>query len=310
MCSSAPPSSLLRQVLDDRFSQTAGEVERLFGEACLATRSEYAGRLNQAVRRMRLADSAEELGATLLDAAAAFSGNAALFRVEGETVRGEGIRGVPEQAAEAFRTLAIPLPAAAALAHAVESRDPVVAITTAAEVSAEMMDVAGHSAEGRVSVFPVVAADRVVALVYAWGDVQTSAVELLAQVAGAVWPAGKAVAGPLVTIEPAIQPAPAASAWDRLSPEDQQVHLRAQRFARVKVSEMHLAESGAVHAGRVRGDLYATLGARIDAARAAFRQSFFAACPSMVDYLHLELVRNLAHDDPELLGKDYPGPLA
>jgi len=29
----------------------------------------------------------------------------------------------------------------------------------------------------------------------------------------------------------------------------------------------------------------------------------------MVDYLHLELLRTLANDDSDLLGKDYPGPL-
>jgi hypothetical protein len=29
----------------------------------------------------------------------------------------------------------------------------------------------------------------------------------------------------------------------------------------------------------------------------------------MVDYLHLELVRTLANDDAEALGKDYPGPM-
>jgi hypothetical protein len=29
----------------------------------------------------------------------------------------------------------------------------------------------------------------------------------------------------------------------------------------------------------------------------------------MVDYLHLELIRTLANDDAELLGKDYPGPM-
>ena len=45
------------------------------------------------------------------------------------------------------------------------------------------------------------------------------------------------------------------------------------------------------------------------AARDTFRQSFFASCPSMVDYLHLEIVRTLANDDPQVLGKDYPGPM-
>jgi hypothetical protein len=30
----------------------------------------------------------------------------------------------------------------------------------------------------------------------------------------------------------------------------------------------------------------------------------------MVDYLHLEIVRSLAHDDERLLGAGYPGPMA
>ena len=48
----------------------------------------------------------------------------------------------------------------------------------------------------------------------------------------------------------------------------------------------------------------------IDSARDKFRQDFFLPCPTMVDYLHLELVRTLANDDPELLGTEYPGPMA
>jgi hypothetical protein len=30
----------------------------------------------------------------------------------------------------------------------------------------------------------------------------------------------------------------------------------------------------------------------------------------MVDYIHVELLRTLANDDAELLGEDYPGPMA
>jgi hypothetical protein len=29
----------------------------------------------------------------------------------------------------------------------------------------------------------------------------------------------------------------------------------------------------------------------------------------MVDYLHLEILRSLAHDDDRLLGPEYPGPM-
>jgi hypothetical protein len=55
--------------------------------------------------------------------------------------------------------------------------------------------------------------------------------------------------------------------------------------------------------------LYASLRQEIDADREAYRRDFLSHLP-MVDYYHLELVRTLAHDNPELLGEDYPGPLA
>jgi hypothetical protein len=100
-----------------------------------------------------------------------------------------------------------------------------------------------------------------------------------------------------------------ASAWDALSAHDQQIHLRAQRFARVRVAGIRLQDGSAVQLGRARRDLYGALQGPIDAAREIYRKDFFATCTSMVDYLHLELVRTLANDDAELLGKHYPGPM-
>jgi hypothetical protein len=142
--------------------------------------------------------------------------------------------------------------------------------------------------------------------------VQGSALELLTQVAAAAWrampePPEPALEPELVTIEPA--PPQSASAWDRLPPEAQRIHLRAQRFARVQAAEMRLFQTDAVLAGRAARNLYETLRKPIDAAREAFLLSFFAPCSSMVDYLHLELVRTLANDEPELLGNNYPGPM-
>jgi len=57
-----------------------------------------------------------------------------------------------------------------------------------------------------------------------------------------------------ISVPPA--PPPSNSGWDHLSPEDRQIHLRAQRFARVQVAEMRLYHSDAVQAGRTRGNLY------------------------------------------------------
>jgi hypothetical protein len=140
--------------------------------------------------------------------------------------------------------------------------------------------------------------------------VQGPALELMAQVAAAQWvgllplPPGME----LVKIAPLL-PVKAASSWQSLAPEEQQIHLRAQRFARVRTAEMRLHEGPVVLAGRSRRNLYEALRGPIDEARGQFRRDFFARCPSMVDYLHLELLRTLANDDGELLGADYPGPM-
>ena len=307
---SAVPTSPLRQILEGQLSLLSVEMERLFQEARGRARGELADQLNQAVRRIRQASTPEELLATLLDAACGFAGGAAVFRIEGEVARGQRIRGVPEKVAQVFGDFEIPLASAAALAGAVESRDPVIAATTGPEVSGEMAGLAEHGAEDRASIFPLVVENRVPALLYAWGDVQGAALELFAQVAAAAWSEPAAAPVELVTIAAPAPPAAPAPAAPELSGEPERLHLKARRFARVQVAEMRLNEAAAVHSGAAHKNLYASLRPRIDAARAAMREKFFALCPGMPDYLHLELVRTLAHDEPELLGKDYPGPLA
>jgi hypothetical protein len=94
-----------------------------------------------------------------------------------------------------------------------------------------------------------------------------------------------------------------------LSREEQDLHLRAQRFARVQVAEMRLYKSGMVKDGRTKQNIYGALREEIDLSREAFRAQFMSGTKSMVDYFHLELVHTLANDDPALLGQDYPGPL-
>jgi hypothetical protein len=128
-------------------------------------------------------------------------------------------------------------------------------------------------------------------------------------------PAPPAIPSPaktLVTIADAIsRPAqkPEILSWFSLSHEDRELHLRAQRFASVQVAEIRLYQSERVKNGRAAHDLYTSLKEEVLSAREAFRRKFLNASDSMVDYLHLELVRTLANDDVELLGQDYPGPM-
>ena len=304
-------SSHLRRLLDERVSQLLAEADTLASESREHAVRECADQLNQAARRLRQAESLDALGATLVDAAATFALGAALFTIDGEGARLECVRGI--EAEELPARFQIPLDSAPAMAGAIETRDPVTAAAVPGEVSSALVDLLGHSPEVRVLLVPIVTGERVAAILYAWGNVKESALELLAQVAAAAW--GKLEIPPAPELPPEQLVGIAAAeprvdhSWDELSPEDQQVHLRAQRFARVQVAQMRLFEAEAVQAGRARHDLYSALRDAIDRAREQFRENFFTPCPTMFDYLHLELVRTLAQENAEILGADYPGPM-
>ena len=75
----------------------------------------------------------------------------------------------------------------------------------------------------------------------------------------------------------------------------------------MRASEILLKHGSAVRAGRSRRGVYEAVREQIDEAREEFRASYIGVCPSMVDYLHLELVRSLADDNVEILGENYPG---
>jgi hypothetical protein len=283
-----------------------GEVSRLTAEARARALSEGAGRLNQIARRIRLAGSREELYVTLVDAAASFGSGAALLVLEGESARAVKLRGVDEARAQALSS-PIPLSEAPALADAAGRREPVIASAGPSQVSAPLAATAGDSPEARVVILPIVEKpagkeESVPALLCAWGAVEMAALELVAQVASPAWTA--TAAPPQETTEAS------SGGWEDLSEEERRIHLRAQRFAHVKVAEIRLFDADAVQLGRARHNLYALVRDPVDRARTEFRETFFAATGTMVDYLHLELVHTLANDDLELMGHDYPGPLA
>jgi len=296
-----------RRLLQDRLGRLSDDLDTLFVESRERARREQADQLNQAVRRLRIAGDPEELCATLENAAPLFCNGGIVLRVEGDIARNDLVQA--------------PLAGAPALRAAIESREPQIAAAIASQVGSELIGFFDIASDQRVSIFPIESGEQVRALLCCWGNPSTGALELLAQFSGAVWTAPEAepavapvsdlvtiAAAPLPAPPPA-EPAKPEATWESLPPAEQQIHLRAQRFARVQAAEIRLYEAEAVQSGRTRHDLYDVLGDRIDAARKSFHEQFFASCPSMVDYLHLELLRTLANDDSDLLGKDYPGPL-
>lgn len=297
--------------LDEEHSEALeARIQQLHRSAEKARR-ELIRKLNQITRRLRGYADERQWSNTLVDSTRGFCGRAALFLIRDRKLHLETTRNFDD----ADLADAVALEDAPAFAAAFETRDTLVAMRSGSELSGRIANYLGEGDE-KIYLFPVVTRQDVPAVLLAdSGDVDVDALELLVATAGAVLethPPTPRVepAEPLVNI--AVPPAepvqkPEILSWFTLSPGDRDLHLRAQRFARVQVAEIRLYQSEKVKNGRTAHDLYTSVKTEIDSAREAFRREFLNASDSMVDYLHLELVRTLANDDAEVLGPGYPG---
>lgn len=293
------------------------ELERKAAEARVTARFELSESLNHTVRQLRQFESEGQWVQALLDASIGFCRRSALFAVGNHALRFLGERGpAQEPAQESDLSQEVPLASSPAFANAVASGDTVVAACTRGEVSEPIARYFGESADLKICLFPLVTRQRVVGVLYAEeGDrpVEGNALELLCAVAAAVLEIHLAAESRRPSTVVSVSSAPTAGpgtapSWAALSPDEQDLHLRAQRFARVRVAEMRLYKSNAVKTGRAAGNLYNALKQEIDSGRQEFREQFLST-PTMVDYFHVELVRTLANDDAALLGPEYPGPM-
>ncbi len=309
-------ASRLEEEHQDALEARVQQVNR----AAETARRELIRKLNQITRRLRGFESERQWSNTLVDATRGFCGRAALFLIRDRKLHLETTRNFDD----ADLAAEVSLDDAPAFAAAAETRDTLVAMRSSGELSGPIATYLGEgsrSDDGKVHLFPVVAGPDVPAILYAdSGDVDVDALELLVATAGAVLEPRRGANAPVVA---AAVPSSASGdglvnitvpsqkpeilSWFSLSRGDRDLHLRAQRFARVQVAEIRLYQSEKVKNGRAAHDLYTSLKEEIDAAREAFRREFLNASDSMVDYLHLELVRTLANDDAEVLGANYPG---
>lgn len=285
-------------------------------ESDARTRRELSEELNQRVRRLRQAAGRSALFTALIDASAPYCRRAAVFSFDPQQARAEAQRNL------GVETLTFPAQQGAAFLSAIETRDPVVAASSGSEISPTLASAAGGEPSERAYLFPLVLRQQVGAVLFASGAVQAAALELLCEAASlrleslehASAPAPQPKPRPdLVQLgSPAAASKPAAppqKAWTELAPDEQRLHLRAQRLVRVRVAELRMAQPDKVQQGLAQGDIYRLLQPEIDALRQQYRGEFVDASPTMVDYLYLELVRSLANHDERLLGPGFPGPL-
>lgn len=289
---------ILEERLTDLHARLRSQHERL--------QREVFDRLSQAGRRLRQFDNEEQWSRSLVEATEGLCERAILFAVNQQRLEYRAARNV-----DGTPAAPIPIASAPAFAGVLETKDTVVALRTRGELSEPIIGLVGDRPDRRAALFPLLTRERVAAILYADSDtaaLETSALDLLTSLAAAVLDSAPKSAK-LLTIFGAAAPPERPTTWAALNKEDQELHLRAQRFARVQVAEMRLYKSQAVKNGRLKADLYPYLKYEIEAAREAFRRDYLSAAPSMVDYLHLELVQTLANNDAALLGKDYPGPM-
>jgi len=110
---------------------------------------------------------------------------------------------------------------------------------------------------------------------------------------------------PVVTSSAAAAPAPAADPFANLSPEDADVHRKAQRFARLLVDEIKLYNQVKVAEGRKNKDLYDRLKEDIEKSRGTFQKRYGNTAAAGADYFSQELVRSLAEDDRSIMGANF-----
>jgi hypothetical protein len=330
----------LGAVVEERFSEFKArfdhEVHAAIGtrtaeqDALAASneRLQWSAQLSQIARRLDQAEDMAAWSAALLDGVLTVAPRAFLFAIVSGELTVEAFRAPAGESYPDLEGFNLPLDEAPALRGASETLDTVITTSAPNELSSKLVAALALDGSGRLAVFPVVTARdakerHAAALLVIPGHeppANIAALELLTSIASLtldVRQMSKKLAKPgagaqLLGIAPNTEPkVPVSVVPDvaKLPRDEQEIHARAQRFARVRVAEMRLYHAQAVKDGRENLNLYAALRNEVDQGREQFRREYMST-PTMIDYFHVELVRTLANDDATILGSEYPGPLA
>jgi len=109
-------------------------------------------------------------------------------------------------------------------------------------------------------------------------------------------------------VVPVVQTAvaePEPSAAPATSSADQDIHRKAQRFARLLVDEVKLYNQAKVAEGRKHKDLYDRLKEAIEKSRSTYQKRYGNTVAASGNYFQHELVRSLAEDDVSIMGANF-----
>ena len=90
-----------------------------------------------------------------------------------------------------------------------------------------------------------------------------------------------------------------------LSAEEEEVHKKAKRFAKLLVEEIRLYNQSKVTQGKKHKDLYDRLKEDIEKSRTSYDKRYGQSAAAAADYFTQELIRVLADNDASLLGDNF-----
>ncbi len=300
-------------------SHVGQQIEPVLGQAQTTSST---GLLNAALAAIQAGTSQVEILDAMVNAATGFCSRAALFVLRGQQAHGWRAKGFADN--DGIRATALVL-SSPLLSSAVRDRRSVAG--PAGSFDPDFITRFAPPANQQVVVFPLIVRDKVAGLLYADAGVNgqprldRAALEAIVRATG-MWlevltarRASPAIAAssvqeatPAEAFMAAASAAPAAfehaaaARTPGFSPEEQEVHKKAQRFAKLLVDEIKLYNQLKVNEGRQHRDLYDRLKEPIEKSRESYQKRFGGTPAATVDYFSQELIRILANNDPSLLG--------
>jgi hypothetical protein len=271
--------------------------------------------LNAAAAAILESGSQADILRHLLEGEARFAERVALFVVKGNAI--SGWQGIGFEDTDAIKNLSIQV-GSGLVGKAIQARNP--AAGAAQEFDAGFVKSMKAPADGQCLVLPLVVKDKVAAMIYAdagtvpGGTLDSSGLQALTRFA-AIWlelaalrkAGGSSAADEAAPSQPAAAMAasePASAAAGSGSEEDE-LHKKARRFAKLLVEEIKLYNQPRVEEGRQHKDLYDRLKVDIEKSRSTYDKRYAESAVASADYFTQELIRILADNDASLMGASF-----
>lgn len=292
--------------------------------------------LDNAIAKIQEATSQTDILRSLLDGAAHFSSRVALLVVKNENAVGWQARGFDDN--NGIKKVSVEINSGLA-GKAMQQKNMVNG--AASEFDSKFGSQFG-APKGNSTLLPLLVREKVPALIYADagtrndGESDTAALQLLARTAG-IWletltlrkasgvptvappseaeevapvhpPTGTTPApgiptpAPIAVSDIAPKAAAAAAAAVEVSAQDEEIHRKARRFAKLLVDEIKLYNQAKVNEGRQNKDLYSRLKEDIEKSRASYDKRYGSTVAAQADYFTEEVVKVLADNDVALMG--------